>query len=133
MSGPRISDLTEITELAANDLLVVVDTSANQTKKIQFSNLNPSEKETTVTADYTITKDNEMVFASGDVTITLPAASNAWKASIANIGTGVVTIACASGDVILLRGGMTTDTYTLGNRGEAVTLRSNGGALWVEF
>lgn len=133
MSGPRISELTELTELASNDLLVAVDTSTGQTKKIQFQNVNPSERETTVTSDYTVTRDNEVIFASGDLTITLPAASSAWKEAIANVGTGVITIQTASGDSILIPGGGTTTSYVLASQGQTVTLRANGGVLWAEF
>ena len=132
MSGPRISDLTEITALASNDLLVVVDTSAGQSKKIQFGNFNPGEIESTQTTDYTITKDNEVVFASGTLAVTLAAASNAFKSAVANSGSGLVTIQCAGSDQIMLPGGGLSSTYVL-NPGETVTLRSNGGLLWLEF
>ena len=133
MSGPRVSDLTEITTLAADDLLVVVDTSENQSKKCQAGNLNPGEIESTQTADYTITRDNEVVFCSGTLTVTLPAASNAWKVMVANIGTGVVTIERAGSDQIMVRGGATGTSYILANQGDTVTLRANGGLIWLEW
>lgn len=131
--GKKISALNEITSLASNDLLVVVDTSSGQTKRIQFQNLNPGENETTVTADYTITQDNEVVYVSGDVVVTLPAASNAWKASVANVGTGTVTVQRAGSDAIGIRGLGTSTEYVLAEQYATVELKGNGGLLWLEF
>lgn len=131
--GKKISELNELTTLASNDLLVVVDTSAGQTKHVQFQNLNPGENETTVTADYTITKDNEVVYATGDVTVTLPAASNAWQCAVANIGTGTVTIQRAGSDAIGIRGIGTSTEYLLAEQYATVALKGNGGLLWLEF
>lgn len=132
MSGPTVNDLTEVTSLESTDELYIVRGGAYD-RKIKFSNFNPGENESTQTTDYTITKDNEVVFASGTLTITLPAASNAFKSMIANIGTGTVTIERAGSDQILLPGGGTSTTFILADQGATVTLRSNGGLLWLEF
>lgn len=130
--GPTIPDLTEVTSLESTDEFYIVRGSAYD-RRVKFSNINPGENETTVTSDYTITKENEVVFASGNVTITLPAASNAFKSCVANIGTGTVTVATAGSDQILIRGIGASTSYVLADQGATVTLRANGGLVWAEF
>ena len=127
MSGPRFTDLTEMTDTpAASDVLCVSDVSASASKKIQVSTLLGSTS--TQTSDYTISKNKETVLASGEITITLPAASNAWECWIKNIGTSRVTIEPGSGDTIEGQ-----SAFILGNQYEGIHLKSDGGTLWVVF
>jgi len=135
MGGPKITQLTSLTgvNVAAEDLFIVEDISAPQTKSITFAELAaallPLMKEvTTITTDYTIDSNMEIVFASGNVTITLPAASNSYVCSIANIGTGTVTIQRAGSDTIEGNNSMLLTTQY-----ETKNLKANGGALWVSF
>lgn len=130
MSGPRVSDLGEIAgaSLVDSDYYLYACLPGASQGYLKHSVLNPSDKETTVTAAYTITKDNEIVFASGTFTVTLPAATYAFRAKIANIGTGTVTVACAGSDTI-----EGSTSIVLPNQYDSVTLQANGGALWVEF
>jgi hypothetical protein len=130
--GPNVHLLTEVTSLESTDELYIVRGGASD-RKVKFSNFNPTEKEVTVTSDYTVVNDNAVVFASGTLTVTLPAASNAWKASVANIGTGTVTIQCAGSDQIIVRGIGNSSSYILADQGATVTLRANGGLVWCEF
>jgi hypothetical protein len=127
MAGPNITDLTEMTSTPADDdVIYIVDVSASGDRKLKYSTLIGSS--TTTTSDYTITKNREKIFASGNITITLPAASNGWEVSIANVGTGSVIIQCAGSDTIE---GQTS--IILANQYDSVTLKSNGASLWVEF
>ena len=124
--GPTVADLTELAETPAdNDVIYIVDVSASDDKKITYQNLKGPTS--TQTSSYTITKNGEKVFCSGNITITLPAASNAWFCKIINIGTGTVTIARAGSDSIE---GQTS--FILANQYESVSLEGNGGLLWVE-
>ena len=126
--GLKITELTELTSPADTDLLVIVDISATRTKKIKVENLLIPEPTTTVTSDHTITKNHEVVMASGDLTITLAAATNARTAYIANVGTGAVTIQGSGSD--LIEG---SSQLLLSGQYESVTLKSNGVATWVRF
>lgn len=126
----KIADMIAITdtEVADNDLIIVEDVSATQTKKMEVQYLNPSFKVSTQTGNYTITRDHEVVFASGDIAITLAAASNAFHSKIINIGTGDVTYAAAAGDTI-----EGDASRILTNQFEAVELIGNGANLHGEF
>ena len=53
MSNRKISELSELTTVAEDDVFVVVDTSETATKKVQFANLHKSE-----TRDYIMQSDN---------------------------------------------------------------------------
>jgi hypothetical protein len=126
----KITDLDTMTdsEVADNDLIVVEDISASKTKSMQAQYLNPSFKVSTQTGNYTITRDHEVVFASGDITITLAAASNSFHAIVINIGTGNVTYAAASGDTI-----EGDANRVLTNQFETVELIANGANLYAEI
>jgi hypothetical protein len=124
----KITDLDTMTdsEVADNDLIVVEDISASKTKSMQAQYLNPSFKISTQTGSYTVTRDHEVVFASGDITITLAAASNSFHVKVINIGTGNVTVAAASGDTI--RGDA---SIVLTTQFETIELVANGANLYA--
>jgi hypothetical protein len=127
----KITDLNTMTdsEVADNDLVVVEDVSVPQTRGMQFQYLNPSFKVSTQTGNYTITRDHEVVFASGDITITLAAASNSFHSIIINIGTGNVIYAIGtSGDTI--EGDV---NRVLTHQFETVELIANGANLYAEL
>jgi len=74
MSDKKISDLVELTSLAADDVLPVVDASANATKRVTYDTLATevrTESEplsaTTVTASGDITSNGETVYHRGNV------------------------------------------------------------------
>lgn len=118
-----------LTALADNDILLAEDVSGGFTAGIKAQHLNFPFKVSTQTGDYTITKDHEVVFASGDITITLAAATNSFHAIIINIGTGNVTYAIGtSGDTI--EGDV---NRILTNQFETVELIANGANLYAEL
>lgn len=124
----KIADMDAITDasVASNDLMILEDVSDNKTKKIEFQYLNPPFKISTQTGSYTITRDHEVVFASGTITITLAAATKSFHAKIINIGTGDVTVAAASGDTI--RG---DENIVLTTQFESIELIANGANLYA--
>jgi len=74
MSDKKISDLVELTSLAADDVLPVVDASANATKRVTYDTLATevrTESEplsaTTVNASGDITSNGETVYHRGNV------------------------------------------------------------------
>ena len=125
MAGPRVTDLTERTASppASGVLYIVIGSTDYQ---IQVSTLLGSSS--TQTSDYTITKNKETVLASGEIAVTLPAASSAWECWIKNIGTSKVTIEPGSGDTIEGQA-----SFILGSQYEGIHLKSDGGTLWTVF
>ena len=78
MANSKISELTELTSVANDDVLVIVDDSASETKKISFANLssgisvgNATELQFTAlnSTGATITKGSP-VYVSGHTTET---------------------------------------------------------------
>jgi hypothetical protein len=126
----RISQLDTMTdtEVADNDLIVIQDVSVPRTKSIQHQYLNPSFKISTQTGNYTITRDHEIVFASGDITITLAAASSSFHTRIVNVGTGTITVAISGADTIE---GRTSISIT--RQYESIDLVANGASLYATF
>ena len=117
------------TGIADNDIILVEDVSAGHTCGMLNQHLNPSFKVSTQTSNYTITRDHEVVFASGDITITLAAASNSFHSIIINIGTGNVTYAIGtSGDTI--EGDV---NRFITHQFETVELIANGANLYAEL
>jgi len=115
MANSKITDLTELTSAANDDVLVIVDDSASETKKISFQNLSSSISVGSA-GDVTLTVLNDTgstialgkaVYISGasgsDTTIALADNTSAstmpavgiTKESIANGATGAVTISGA--------------------------------------
>jgi hypothetical protein len=130
-----IPGLTELTEAASEDLLVIEDvTVPSTTKKITIANfIKPAS--VVKTADYTIltTDGYQTIFvtcSSADITITLPAASTKRNIKIAK--TDVTAFR-----VIIARAGSDTiagNTYAeLSSQYQAITLESNGTATWFLF
>jgi len=83
---------------------------------------------TRITADYTISYGNEVVFATGTLTITLALASKEWTIKIANSSTGIITIVGAGTDTIE---GATTVKLT--GQYQTITLIGDGVSTYVEF
>ena len=115
MANSKITDLTELTSAANDDVLVIVDDSASETKKISFQNLSSSISVGSA-GDVTLTVLNDTgstialgkaVYISGasgsDTTIALADNTSAstmpavgiTKESIANGATGAITISGA--------------------------------------
>jgi len=125
MAGPNVHQLTEMTATPANaDELYIVDVSGMVDRKISYDTLKGPTS--TKTADYTITKNREKVFVTGNVTITMPAASFAWEEKVFNIGTGQVTLAPQGSDTIEGQ-----ESFIIGGQYEGVSLEGDGGTLWV--
>ena len=113
MANSKISELSELTTVANDDVLAIVDDSASETKKISFANLsagisvgNATELQFTAKNDTGSTiAAGKAVYVSGavgnDTTIALAANTSAstmpafgiTKESIANNATGVVVLA----------------------------------------
>jgi len=55
MSDKKISDLVELTTLAADDVLPVVDSSANATKRVTYDTLSAEVRDDVTPADFTLT------------------------------------------------------------------------------
>jgi len=127
MANSKITDLTELTSVANDDVLVIVDDSASETKKISFANLssgisvgNATELQFTAlnSTGATITKGSP-VYVSGHTTETQVADADNSSAStmpafgiakddIANGATGTIVIA---GEIT----GINTSSYTVGD------------------
>ncbi len=80
-----------------------------------------------VTAAYTLTIDNQMVFCTGTFIITLLAASTGFLERICNKGTGVITIKPGAGDTIEGSG-----SVILAAQYDTVTLKGDGVNTWIE-
>lgn len=113
MANTKISELSELTSVANDDVLVIVDDSASETKKISFANLssgisvgNATELQFTAKNDTGASiAAGKAVYVSGasgsDTTIALAANTSAstmpafgiTKDAIANNATGVVVLA----------------------------------------
>jgi len=112
MANSKITDLTELTSVANDDVLVIVDDSASETKKITFANLS-SGISVGAASEVTFTAKNDTgssiakgkaVYISGasgsDTTIALAANTSAstmpafgiTKEAIANNSTGAVVL-----------------------------------------
>ena len=127
MANSKISELTELTSVANDDVLVIVDDSASETKKISFANLssgisvgNATELQFTAlnSTGATITKGSP-VYVSGHTTETQVADADNSSAStmpafgiakddIANGATGTIVI---SGEIT----GINTSSFTIGD------------------
>ena len=127
MANSKISELTELTSVANDDVLVIVDDSASETKKISFANLssgisvgNATELQFTAinNTGATITKGSP-VYVSGHTTETQVADADNSSAStmpafgiakddIANGATGTIVIA---GEIT----GINTSSFTIGD------------------
>jgi len=76
---------------------------------------------TAVSADYPVVSDDEVLFCSGSLTVTLAAAGNRFLTRVINTGSGSVTVKAASGDTIEGAGQIVMpDTYGV------VTLQGDG-------
>ena len=137
MANSKISELTELTSVANDDVLVIVDDSASETKKISFANLsagisvgNATELQFTAlnNTGATITKGSP-VYVAGHTTETQVADADNSSAStmpafgiakddIANGATGTIVIA---GEIT----GINTSSFTVGDELYVGT----GGAL----
>jgi len=127
MANSKITDLTELTSVDNADVLVIVDDSASETKKISFANLssgisvgNATELQFTAlnSTGSTITKGSP-VYVSGHTTETQVADADNSSAStmpafgiakddIANGATGTIVIA---GEIT----GVNTSSFTIGD------------------
>ena len=127
MANSKITDLTELTSVANDDVLVIVDDSASETKKISFANLssgitvgNATELQFTAlnSTGATITKGSP-VYVSGHTTETQVADADNSSAStmpafgiakddIANGNTGTIVIA---GEIT----GINTSSFSVGD------------------
>jgi len=148
MANSKISDLTELTSAANADVLVIVDDSASETKKISFQNLSASISVGTA-GDVTLTVLNDTgstialgkaVYISGasgsDTTIALADNSAAatmpavgiTKESIANNATGAVTISGALAGVNM-SAFSEGDVLYVGTSGDLTDTKPTGTAL----
>jgi len=148
MANSKISDLTELTSAANADVLVIVDDSASETKKISFQNLSSSISVGTA-GDVTLTVLNDTgstialgkaVYISGasgsDTTIALADNSAAstmpavgiTKESIANNATGAVTISGSLAGVNM-SAFSEGDVLYVGTSGDLTDTKPTGTAL----
>jgi len=137
MANSKISELTELTTVANDDVLVIVDDSASETKKISFANLssgisvgNATELQFTAlnSTGATITKGSA-VYISGHTTETQVAdADNSSASTMPAFGIAKDDIANGATGVIVLAGeitGINTSAYTEGDE----LFVGTGGAL----
>jgi len=148
MANSKISDLTELTSAANADVLVIVDDSASETKKISFQNLSSSISVGSA-GDVTLTVKNDTgstialgkaVYISGasgnDTTIALADNSAAatmpavgiTKESIANNATGLVTLSGALAGVNM-SAFSEGDVLYVGTSGDLTDTKPTGTAL----
>ena len=137
MANIKISALTELASNATNDLLVVVDASASETKKIQASNLVITETDPVFTASA----------AHGITSTDITNWDTAYGGSFTNVtATGYVDATYYTEGVYNLTGtaidpangsvqyktlaANTTFTESLAD-GDSVTLRISGGATYT--
>jgi len=126
--GQRITQLEELAEpMASEDLLLCVDMSIPKTKRVKQQYVR-STYVTRVTGDYTVSHDNEVIFATGTLTITLALASKEWTVKIANSGTGVITYTRAGADTIE---GATSGKLT--GQYQTIKLTGDGVSTHIEF
>ena len=148
MANSKITDLTELTSAANADVLVIVDDSASETKKISFQNLSASISVGSA-GDVTLTVLNDTgstialgkaVYISGasgsDPTIALADNTSAstmpavgvTKESIANNATGLVTIVGALAGVNM-SAFTEGDVLYVGTSGDLTDTKPTGTAL----
>jgi hypothetical protein len=127
MANSKISELTELTTVANDDVLVIVDDSASETKKISFANLssgisvgNATELQFTAlnNTGATITKGSP-VYVSGHTTETQVAdADNSSASTMPAFGIAKDDIANGATGIIVLAGeitGINTSSFTIGD------------------
>jgi hypothetical protein len=137
MANSKISELTELTSVANDDVLVIVDDSASETKKISFANLsagisvgNATELQFTAlnNTGATITKGSP-VYVSGHTTETQVAdADNSSASTMPAFGIAKDDIANGATGTIVIAGeisGINTSSFTVGDELYVGT----GGAL----
>ena len=147
MANSKISELTELTTVANDDVLVIVDDSASETKKISFANLssgisvgNATELQFTAlnNTGATITKGSP-VYVFGHTTETQVAdADNSSASTMPAFGIAKDDIANGATGVIVLAGeitGINTSSFTIGDElfvgtgGTLTATRPTGTAL----
>jgi len=137
MANSKISELTELTSVANDDVLVIVDDSASETKKISFANLsagisvgNATELQFTAlnNTGATITKGSP-VYVAGHTTETQVAdADNSSASTMPAFGIAKDDIANGATGTIVIAGeisGINTSSFTVGDELYVGT----GGAL----
>ena len=147
MANSKISALTELTSVANDDVLVIVDNSASETKKISFANLssgisvgNATELQFTAlnSTGATLTKGSA-VYISGHTTETQVAlADNSSASTMPAFGIVKDNIANGATGTIVLAGeitGINTSSFTVGaelfvgTAGALTATRPTGTAL----
>src|SRR5210317_1844492 len=137
MANSKITDLTELTSVDNADVLVIVDDSASETKKISFANLsagitvgNATELQFTAlnSTGATITKGSP-VYVAGHTTETQVAdADNSSASTMPAFGIAKDDIANGATGTIVIAGeisGINTSSFTVGDELYVGT----GGAL----
>jgi len=127
MANSKISDLTELTSVANDDVLVIVDDSATETKKISFANLSAGISVGTATSlqftalnstGSTITKGSA-VYVSGHTTETQVApADNTSASTMPSFGIATDDILDGATGTIVIAGeisGINTSAFTIGD------------------
>ena len=148
MANTKISELSELTSVANDDVLVIVDDSASETKKISFANLssgisvgNATELQFTAKNDTGSTiAAGKAVYVSGasgsDTTIAL--ASNTSASTMPAFGITKDAIANNASGVVLLAGslsGINTSSFSEGDElyvstaGDLTATKPTGTAL----
>jgi len=127
MANSKISDLTELTSVANDDVLVIVDDSATETKKISFANLSAGISVGNATAlqftalnstGSTITKGSA-VYVSGHTSETQVApADNTSASTMPSFGIATDDILDGATGTIVISGeisGINTSAFTIGD------------------
>ena len=127
MANSKISDLTELTSVANDDVLVIVDDSATETKKISFANLSAGISVGNATAlqftalnstGSTITKGSAVYVSGHTVETQVAPADNTSASTMPSFGIATDDILDGATGTIVISGeisGINTSAFTIGD------------------
>jgi len=132
MSDKKISDLVELTTLAADDVLPVVDASANATKRVTYDTLSAEVRDDVTPADFTLTS-GDLPAGSIVQVVNSKATSEVTNATTNYIDTGLsasITPTSASNKIIAIFSQSVYLQRDTDDQGAPLLFERDGNPIW---